>query len=322
MGIEEEITQMYERRYERREIKKPPTPATIYQHVNNITKLHTQITGKEPTLFGQMNWMEEKSSEELFEIIKGLKGRKTPTLGVAAQRSYLSSILVAIRVNDFYKGQDTLLFKNVMDMLSIPLKAEIEAHQEKLKEETKESLPDYDEVMNLTKKFIDTDNEDLDMKILLRIYTIYPIRLEAADLIFIEDHNQYRKLKKDPLTKNYAVIGKKKILFSFSDYKTSDRYGTSEIVVKDKILKKLLREKAVLATNMLPMFTISRNTLSNNIHEFFKKRGLDNIYPTTLAKVIETHAYESIPIEERKKMATLAEFRRHSLDTQSKFYIH
>mgnify|MGYP003639174875 FL=1 len=118
------------------------------------------------------------------------------------------------------------------------------------------------------------------------------------------------------------MIGKKKILFSFSDYKTSDRYGTSEIVVKDKILKKLLREKAVLATNMLPMFTISRNTLSNNIHEFFKKRGLDNIYPTTLAKVIETHAYESIPIEERKKMATLAEFRRHSLDTQSKFYIH
>lgn len=323
MSIESEIEAMYQRRYDRREIKKQPTPSTLYQHRNNITKLHEAITGNIPTLFGQMNWIDEKSARELLDIVKGLKGRKGDTLGIAAQRSYLSSILVAIRVIDFYRGQETQLFKDVMDLLTNPLKKEIEDYRDKLKVETKESLPDFNEVMKLVVNYIDTaDQSELDMKILLRIYTIYPIRLEAADLIYVQDHNQYRKLKKEPLTKNYAVIGQKKVLFSFSDYKTSDKYGTAEIVVKDKLLKRLLKEKAKVATNMMPMFNVSRNTMSHNITEFFKKNGIEGVSPTTLAKVIETKAYESIPESERNKMKTLADFRRHSLDTQAKFYIH
>ena len=326
MSIESEIEQMYSKRFDRREIKRPPTPSTLYQHKNNISKLHTAITGQNPTLFGQMKWIDEKSAIELLEIVKGLKGRKGDTLGIAAQRSYLSSILVAIRVIDFYKGQETPLFTEVMDLLQDPLKKEIEAYREQLKAETKESLPDYAEVMKITEKFIDTDQGDLDMKILLRIYTIYPIRLEAADLIYVKDHAEYRKMKKqwktDPLTKNYAVIGKKKILFSFSDYKTSVKYGTVEFEVKDKLLKKLLQQKAVITYNQTPMFNISRNTLSKNITTFFEKNGMEGVSPTTLAKVIETNAYNSIPEEARDKMKTLAEFRRHSLDTQMKFYIH
>ena len=323
MSIESEIESMYQKRYERREIKKPPSSATLYQHKNNITKLHEAITGNIPTLFGEMNWIEELSADELLEIIKGMKGRKGDTIGIASQRSYLTSVLVAIRVVDFYKGQETPLFKDVMDLLNVPLKKEIEDYRDKLKEETKESLPDFNEVMKIVVNYIDTaDQNDLDMKILLRIYTIYPIRLEAADLIYVKDHNEYRKLKKKPLTENYAVIGKKKVLFSFSNYKTSDKYGTNEIVVKDKLLKRLLKEKAKVATNMMPMFSVSRNTMSHNITAFFKKNGIEGVSPTTLAKVIETKAYESIPESERNKMKTLADFRRHSLETQAKFYVH
>lgn len=323
MSIESELEQMYQKRFERREIKKPPSNSTLYQHKNNITKLHSSITGTNPTLFGQMKWIDEKSAVELLEIVKGLKGRKGDTLGVAAQRSYLSSVLVAIRVIDFYKGQETPLFREVMDLLQVPLKKEIEAYRDQLKEETKESLPDYNEVMKLTENFINTaDQNSLDMKILLRIYTIYPIRLEAADLIYIQDHAEYRKMKKKELTGNYVVIGKKKIIFSFSDYKTSLKYGTVEFQVKDKLLKKLLQEKALITTNQTSMFNISRNTLSKNITTFFEKNGMEGISPTTLAKVIETNAYNSIPEAERDKMKTLSEFRRHSLDTQMKFYVH
>ena len=323
MTIDSEIEQMYSKRFERREIKKPPSNSTLYQHTNNITKLHQAITGNIPTLFGQMKWIEEKSAIDLLEIIKGLKGRKGDTIGIATQRSYLTSVLVAIRVIDFYRGQETQLFKDIMDLLTDPLKKEIETYRDKLKEETKESLPDYDEVMKLVVNYIDTaDQSDLDMKILLRIYTIYPIRLEAADLIYVKDHNEFRKLKKKELTKNYVVVGQKKVLFSFSNYKTSDRYGTNEIVIKDKLLKKLLREKAMVATNMMPMFNISRNTMSHNITEFFKKNGMEGVSPTTLSKLIETKAYESIPESERDKMKDLATFRKHSLETQAKFYVH
>ena len=323
MSIQSEIEQMYAKRYDRREIKRPPSSATLYQHENNITKLHSAIVGQNPTLFGQMKWLDQKSAIELLEIVKGLKGRKGDTLGIAAQRSYLSSILVAIRVVDFYKGQETPLFKEIMDLLSDPMKKEIEAYRDQLKAETKESLPDYKEIMKITETFINTDQGDLDMKILLRIYTIYPIRLEGADLIYIQDHNEYRKMKKkEELTKNYVVVGKKKILFSFSDYKTSVKYGTVEFEIKDKLLKKLIQQKAVLTTNQTKMFNISRNTLSKNITSFFEKNGLEKISPTTLAKVIETNAYNSIPEEARDKMKSLAEFRRHSLDTQAKFYVH
>jgi len=323
MSIESEIEAMYAKRYSRREIKKEPSSSTLYQHQNNITKLHEAITGNKPTLFGQMKWIDEKSGVELLEVVKSLKGRKGDTLGVAAQRSYLSSILVAIRVIDFYKGQETPLFTEIMDLLNKPLKKEIEAYRDQLKEETKESLPEHKEVMKIVKNYIETaDHTHLDMKILLRIYTTYPIRLEAADLIYIQDHSEYRKMKKKELTKNYVVVGKKKVLFSFSDYKTSVKYGTVEIVIKDKLLKNLLQMKARITHNQTPMFDISRNTMSKNITTFFEKQGLPNVSPTTLAKVIETNAYESIPQEERDKMKTLAEFRRHSLDTQAKFYIH
>lgn len=322
MSIESEIEQMYQKRYERREIKKPPSPGTLYQHRNNITKLHQEITGQKPGLFGQMKWIDEKSALDLLEIVKGLPGRKEGTLGVSAQRQYLTSVLVAIRVIDFYKGQETPLFKDIADLLQEPLKKELENHRDKLKEETKESLPEYEEVMKITENFINEVQGELDMKILLRIYTTYPIRLEAADLIYIDSLEKYRILKKKELTKNYVVIGKKKILFSFSDYKTSVKYGTAEIKVKDKLLKRLLREKALIASPGLPMFNISRNTLSKSITEFFKKNGMEGVSPTTLAKVIETNAYKSIPEEVRETMKTLADFRRHSLDTQAKFYIH
>jgi len=323
MTIEDEIKNMYAKRLERKEIKREVSSSTLYQHENNLKKIHQAITGNTPQLFGQMGWLEEKTGEEIFEIIKTIPGRKGSKLGIAAQRQYLTSVLVAIRVFDFYKGQDSQLFKDISDLLQIPLKKEMDTYRDQLKEETKETLPEYNDIMKIVKNYIDTaDHTHLDMKILLRIYTIYPIRLEAADLIYIEDHNLYRKMKKKELINNYAVIGKKKILFSFSDYKTSVKYGTVEIVVKDKLLKNLLQQKGRISTNGESMFNISRNTMSKNITTFFEKQGLKNVSPTTLAKVIETNAYNSIPEEERSKMKTLAEFRRHSLDTQSKFYIH
>ena len=45
MSIESELETMYQKRYERREIKKQPSSATLYQHKNNITKLNEVITG-------------------------------------------------------------------------------------------------------------------------------------------------------------------------------------------------------------------------------------------------------------------------------------
>ena len=323
MTIKDEIESMYQKRFDRREIKKPPSENTIYQHTNNITKLHTAITGQNPNLFANMKWLDEKSAIDLLNIVKDLPGRKRSTLGIAAQRQYLTSILVAIRVMDFYKGQETPLFKDISDLLQKPLKDEIEAYREELKKETAESLPEHSKILELTDNFITGPSEDLDLKILLRIYTIYPIRLEAADLIFVKGKRNYDKLKKDGLTKNYLVKYSKELFFSFSDYKTSDRYGTVTIKITDSKLKKLLQEKTKEVGSDIELFpSISRNLLSKKITDFFAKNNIPNVSPTTLAKVIETHAYKSIPDDVKDKMKDLATFRRHSLDTQAKFYVH
>ena len=267
MSIENDIIEMYEKRFERREIPKPASKSTVYQHQNNIIKLHTEISMSPPKLFGQMNWLETKSATEIHDIIKVLPGRKGP-IGVATQRQYLTSVLVALE------------------------------------------------------KYIGGSQGDLDTKIILRIYTTYPIRLEAADLIYIDSFAKYTKMKKGILTQNYIVAGKKKILFSFSDYKTADRYGTAEIVVKDKMLKRLLHEKVLLTTPDTSLFGITRKALSKRITDFFDRNEIPGVSPTLLAKIIETNAFHSMPEDMRNKMKNMAEFRKHSLDTQMKFYVH
>ena len=69
MTIEDELVNMYSKRLERKEIKQTISSSTIYQHQNNITKIHQAITGNIPQLFGQMGWLEEKTGEEIFEMI-------------------------------------------------------------------------------------------------------------------------------------------------------------------------------------------------------------------------------------------------------------
>tara|TARA_R110001606_G_scaffold391882_2_gene560319 strand:+ start:1912 stop:2877 length:966 start_codon:yes stop_codon:yes gene_type:complete len=321
MSIENDIIEMYEKRFERREIPKPASKSTVYQHQNNIIKLHTEISMSPPKLFGQMNWLETKSATEIHDIIKVLPGRKGP-IGVATQRQYLTSVLVALRVIDFAGAQDRQLFKDISDLLNGSVKAEIETYREISKNQTAETMPSYDSVMALTEKYIGGSQGDLDTKIILRIYTTYPIRLEAADLIYIDSFAKYTKMKKGILTQNYIVAGKKKILFSFSDYKTADRYGTAEIVVKDKMLKRLLHEKVLLTTPDTSLFGITRKALSKRITDFFDRNEIPGVSPTLLAKIIETNAFHSMPEDMRNKMKNMAEFRKHSLDTQMKFYVH
>ena len=68
MTIDDEIKNMYSKRLERKEIKREISDSTIYQHRNNITKIHQAITGNIPELFAVMVWLEEKTAEEIFGL--------------------------------------------------------------------------------------------------------------------------------------------------------------------------------------------------------------------------------------------------------------
>ena len=98
---------------------------------------------------------------------------------------------------------------------------------------------------------------------------------------------------------------------------------TKEITIKDRYLISLMKQKCDLLEQFQPLFPgLTRNALTKRITEFYKKRGYEGISPTLLAKMIDTRAFNSLPDELKNTMKTLAEFRRHSLDTQAKYYIH
>ena len=328
MSIKTELEQMYEKRFERKELKRPPSAQTIYQHTNNLTKIHKAITGKTPGLIGEMSWLEDKSAEEILEVIRTIPGRKGETIGVATQRSYMTSLLVACRCNDFYHGADCQLFKDTSDLLT-GMEKELVQYRADLKEETKEKIPQFEKLMEETNKYLKEPLGDIENKIILSIYTQMPVRLEIAELIFIRNKREYNKMKKSGgLTGNYLVLGTHPTnanppFLSLSNYKTFHTYGTQEITIKDRYLISLMKQRCQSLEQFQPLFPgLTRNALTKRITEFYKKRGYEGISPTLLAKMIDTRAFNSLPDELKNTMKTLAEFRRHSLDTQAKYYIH
>jgi len=328
MSIQTELEQMYSKRFERKELKRPPSGQTIYQHKNNLTKIHKTITGKMPGLIGEMSWLDDMTAEEILNVIKEIPGRKNAKIGTATQRSYLTSLLVACRCNDFYHGADCQLFKDTSDILS-GMEKELVQYRADLKEENKEKIPQFSALMEETNNYLKEPLGDIDTKIILSIYTQMPVRLEIAELIYIKNKREYNKMKRSGgLTGNYLVMGAHPTnanppILSLSKYKTAHTYGTQEIIIKDRYLMSLLKQKGQGLTEFQPLFTgLTRNALTKRITEFYKKRGYNGISPTLLAKMIDTRAYDNLPDELKTTMKTLAEFRRHSLDTQSKYYIH
>ena len=328
MSIQTELESMYEKRFERKELKRPPSGQTIYQHKNNLTKLHKAITGKMPGLIGEMTWLESMSAEEILEVVKSIPGRKNDKIGTATQRSYMTSILVACRCNDFYHGADCQLFKDTSDLLK-DMEKDLVQYRADLKEETKEKIPQFEKLMEETNLYLKEPLTDVDMKIILSIYTQMPVRLEIAELVYIRNKREYNKLKKSGgLTGNYLVMGThptnaNRPFLSLSNYKTFHTYGTQEITIDDRYLISLLKQKTEMMEEFQPLFIgLTRNAMTKRITEFYKKRGYEGITPTLLAKMIDTRAFNSLPDELKNTMKTLAEFRRHSLDTQAKYYIH
>ena len=81
--------------------------------------------------------------------------------------------------------------------------------------------------------------EDLKtLRLLLRIYILYPSRNEYSTLKFISLRD-YNKLKQPEF--NYVVLGQKKSYLSITNYKTSSKYALKLTQITDKPLLKMLR---------------------------------------------------------------------------------
>jgi len=322
MTILNEITLMYERRMKIKEIQKMPSDTTIHKHARNLEKLHYQITGKIPSLIGQMKWMEDMPPEEVILQMKSMSGRNSEKIGLSTQQAYMFSILVGIRTNDFTNFHQNDLYGFVWDIVNNKngFKKELNDHK---KDKSDVFVPNYDLVKDIVSKYL-KEGTDLDFKIILKIYTLYPFRLEVSDLQYLRTLHQYKTENKEH---NYLVKKSRPrntFFFSFNDYKTKDAYGERKIDINDTELKNLLIEKTKQMEGHEYLFGengMLRNTMSKRIALFFDNQGIPNVNPTNLTKMVIKYHYDRMDSGLRAKQEELAAQRGHSVGTQMMIYM-
>jgi len=323
MPIFDEIQNMYEKRVEQKELKKMPSLTTMKKHARNLEKLTEHLTGNKPTLIGSMSWMTDQEPQDVINNMKTMKGRAGDTIGLSSQQAYMFSILVGVRVMDFTNYYKNNLYDYVYKMVNDKegFKKDLDNHKV---DKENVFVPEYNEVQGIVDNFIKESN-DLDFKIILKIYTTFPFRLEVADLKFLKSVHQYKTEMKKEQKSNYIVKKSRPrntFMFSFNDYKTADKYGERKIAITDKSLTKLLNQKQMEGGEfMFGENGMLRNTLSKKITSFFEKNNINGVNPTNLTKMVIKKAYDQMDSGLRAKQEELAKQRGHSVGTQLLIYM-
>ena len=325
MTILDEIQSMYEKRVVQKELKKMPSQTTMKKHERNLEKLTEHLTGNKPSLIGSMSWLtpEGQDPEDVINKMKTMKGRAGDTIGLSSQQAYMFSILVGVRTMDFTNYYKNNLYEHVYKILNDKegFKKELDNHKV---DKENVFVPEYNEVQTIVDNFI-KDSNDLDFKIILKIYTTFPFRLEVADLKFLKSVHQYNTEMKKDQKSNYIVKKSRPrntFMFSFNDYKTADKYGERKIAITDKSLTKLLNEKQMVGGEfMFGENGMLRNTLSKKITSFFEKNNINGVNPTNLTKMVIKHHYDQMGPELRETQEKLAKQRGHSVGTQLMVYL-
>ena len=321
MTTENDIREMYSKRLERAEIKKMPSESTIKKHAVNIMNLSKQFYSVAEEENND-DWLLKSDIDTLFDNIRKLPGKGGGTIGLSAQQSYLFSTLVGIRTLDF----DTFHKNNLFISINKLLKEEKGLTQQlyEHKRSKSDQLPDYDKIQELVNTHL-ADNKTYAHKrlnLILRIYMLYPFRLEVADLIYIKGKKEYKKLDK---TGNYLVKDSKGYFFSFNDYKTSETYKERIVRIENTLLRarmnSFIKDNEIGSGERL-WSDLSRNTMTKQITKFFSDRDIKKVTPTTLTKLLIKNAYEKMPSELKEIQQELARQRGHSIDTQLQIYLY
>ena len=313
--MDSQINEMYLKRLAIMEIKKMVSDRTILKHGVNLRKLHNHITSGQAENVGDLDWVNEPF-EFIKDKVESMPGRKSQTLGMSAQQSYYFSILVAIRARNFKDYETVPLYAEIWNYIQGDFGKDLSKYK---KSKDNVSLPDYDKVKELINDY-QGHGDQLDLKLILKIYETYPFRLEVAELVFIPTMRAFNALK----TKegNFLVKSRNKYLFSFNNYKTGDTYGERRINITNKDLTLLLKDKTKEMVSGQELFPgLTRNNLSMKITNFFKERDLPDMSPTVMAKLIIQEAYRNMGPELKETQERLAKERGHSIQTQLEIYL-
>jgi hypothetical protein len=209
-------------------VKPNLSATTLKKYVGFVKKLNKLTTNEDEVK--DTNFLDDY--DKINEVLKTIKPPN--------RKNYYSIILILLndkKDTELYekynkdKMQNNLFLKNQKEDINVINSA---SQQEKII-----SIEEYDKLIDLTGK----DPKYRMDNLIFNILRYYPIRNEIGSfkMITLEMFNKHIKNNIE-LKDNFIVIGKRKIIMFRTKYKTANKYGNLENEIKEKDLKKSIRD--------------------------------------------------------------------------------
>jgi hypothetical protein len=211
-----------------KEVKQNLSATTLKKYVGFVKKLNKLVTNEDEVK--DTNFLNDY--DKVNNVLK--------TINPPNRKNYYSVILILLndkKDTDLYekynkdKMENNLFLKNKKEDINV---VNSQTQQDKVI-----SIEEYDKLIDLTGK----DPKYRMDNLIFNILRYYPIRNEIGSfkMITLEMFNKHIKNNIE-LKDNFIVIGKRKIIMFRTKYKTANKYGNLENEIKEKDLKKSIRD--------------------------------------------------------------------------------
>jgi hypothetical protein len=211
-----------------KEVKQNLSATTLKKYVGFVKKLNKLVTNEDEVK--DTNFLNDY--DKVNNVLK--------TINPPNRKNYYSVILILLndkKNTDLYekynkdKMENNLFLKNKKEDINV---VNSQTQQDKVI-----SIEEYDKLIDLTGK----DPKYRMDNLIFNILRYYPIRNEIGSfkMITLEMFNKHIKNNIE-LKDNFIVIGKRKIIMFRTKYKTANKYGNLENEIKEKDLKKSIRD--------------------------------------------------------------------------------
>lgn len=208
--------------------------------------------------------------------------------------------------------------KRICEYIDIVKKQIIEQRGKKTKKE-EENWIEHAELCNIIstkfKNMTQYNKQELLNYVVCALYCYIPRRLDFSDVIIVHT-SRHEKIKDK--TKNFLVVATDNSLtFVMNNYKTSKKYGTQFITVKNEMLKHILSHFIKNIKNRNTMFSFGNKKFHRNSLCMLLKQASKKIFGKSISSTLFRKIYVSAAHKKVKENATRM---GHSVITQAKFY--
>jgi hypothetical protein len=312
---------------------------TLNKNSQNLNKLYIYLNKKNPKITrNNFIYQTKLINKFLNEENKRTDASPPKPYALNTQMNYINPVKQLLQYDEYFKDKDNskLINEYTDKMIATNVKINYKVDKGIVSEKQKKQQIPYSKLLEYINNIYKFSERDY---IILKILLQFPIRGEVGTLVLIDNvkyhqlvnklkNRNKKKLEKDPdekLTKNYLVIAKNKMFMSRNDYKTYPIYGNITSVIKNKDLKKEIREY-ILENDIKVgdyLFYPDEKNLSARFAYVFKKAGSPvSQSVNSIVKIVIEHNIEKLSKSEdiKKYLQYVSKTRGTSIDTLVSHY--